>query len=178
MGMRAYTPREVAEFTGTSVPLVKRWADTGLIVPDIGRGGEKGIHRRYSFRNVFEVAVAQECHKFQLPTPTTKEILKRLRIVSARTSVPPSFLDLSYEDQAAFLCWDGYLRFPDDRPSPFTAILIYSPGLRPKLLAGPSILFASPAGYAVLVIPIHDLLMRLERETGDRFTPGAYGGLG
>src|SRR4051812_37469458 len=52
------------------------WGDRALIVPDIGGGGAKGKHRQYSFRNLFEFALALKLDRFHL---TTDEIARALR---------------------------------------------------------------------------------------------------
>jgi hypothetical protein len=49
-------------------------------------------------------------------------------------------------------------------------VLQYFPGMVPQILSGaPSVPLASRPGYAFLIIPLSDLLTRLENETRDRF---------
>src|SRR5262245_48133879 len=119
--MRKHSARQVAQCTGVSVPQIARWADSNLIVPDLGGGGAKGKYRRFSFRNVFEVALAFELAKFQLPVRTIGTLLRFVRL-----------------NAATKIAWWGYLRDPDSRPESFTAILQYAPGFPPKLISGSS----------------------------------------
>jgi hypothetical protein len=155
--MRQYAPRHVAKHTGVSVPQIKRWTDAGLITADFGGGGAKGKHRRYSFRNLFEVAIALELSKFQIPVRTMAALLEFIRFNAAT--------------EIAF--W-GYVRDPDHRPESFNAILQFSPSLPPRLISGSRwsverYVLDSHGGHAFLFIPLHDVLVRLEKATGDRF---------
>jgi hypothetical protein len=53
---RLFSSGEVAEVAGLAMQTVDRWASIGLVQP-VGGGARKGIHRQYSFMQLFAVYV-------------------------------------------------------------------------------------------------------------------------
>lgn len=60
--MRLYPKREALVLTGATEAQLSRWAQDGIIVPTAG-GGARGADRRYSLRNLVEIAICRRLHR-------------------------------------------------------------------------------------------------------------------
>ena len=58
--MRAYSSSEVQSLTGVNRNQLTHWTDAGLVQAEIVEAGGRGKHRRFSFMNLVQVAVANE----------------------------------------------------------------------------------------------------------------------
>jgi DNA-binding transcriptional MerR regulator len=58
--MREYSFADVLRLTGVGRSQLVTWTDKGIIIPGITNTTGTGHHRRFSFRNLYEVAVAAQ----------------------------------------------------------------------------------------------------------------------
>ena len=79
MSARVYTFSDALRLTDTRRGHLSRWAERGVIMPDLGGGGSSGSHRKYSFRNIFEIAIATELQQFRVHSSFIEHILTWLR---------------------------------------------------------------------------------------------------
>jgi hypothetical protein len=83
--MAVYSFADVQRLTGAERGHLARWAERGVITPDLGGGGVSGAHRKFSFRNVFEIGLAVELQRFHVDHRFIKEVLTRLRVLDPDT---------------------------------------------------------------------------------------------
>jgi hypothetical protein len=60
---RAYGLGEAMELTHVGTTELARWLNSGVLQAGLGGAGAKGVHRRFSFFNVVEIAIAGALHE-------------------------------------------------------------------------------------------------------------------
>lgn len=85
MATKSYSFSDALRLTGVERGHLARWAELGVIAPDLGGGGVSGSHRRYSFRNIFEIAVAVEIRRMGVHNDFLKTVFQRLRMLDIDT---------------------------------------------------------------------------------------------
>jgi hypothetical protein len=80
-----YTFSDAQRLTGVQRGHLARWAERGIITADLGGGGVSGAHRKFSFRNIFEIALAVELQRFRVDQVFIKQVLTELRTLDLET---------------------------------------------------------------------------------------------
>jgi hypothetical protein len=86
MAANIYSFGDALRLTGAERGHLARWAEQGVIHPDLGGGGVSGAHRKFSFRNLFEIALAVELQKGRVSADIIRWMLIRLRMLDPDTA--------------------------------------------------------------------------------------------
>jgi len=76
---KTYTFADAQRLTGVQRGHLARWVERGIITADLGGGGISGAHRKFSFRNIFEIALAVELQRFRVHHVFIRGVLASLR---------------------------------------------------------------------------------------------------
>lgn len=118
-----YTFVDVQRLTGAQRGHLARWVDQRIIVP-LGGGGISGAHRRYSFRNLFEISLAVELQRFRVHVRFIKDVLTSLQMLDPDTirtadipvNRPPRLTSKEYERiNRQFLAQQKKDKVPEER---------------------------------------------------------------
>jgi hypothetical protein len=78
---RLFSSGEVAEVAGLAMQTVDRWASIGLVKP-VGGGVRKGIHRQYSYMQLFAVYVGARYREERADDGRVAGVVKYLASIS------------------------------------------------------------------------------------------------
>ena len=97
---KEYTRMWISEFLGMSERTINYYTERGIVIPEVAEGKGRGKIRKYSIKNIVEIAILKQLNGYGLAFKTVENVFQLLR-----SPVPPDDLtkDIIKWDERSYI---------------------------------------------------------------------------